>query len=458
MPIPLDLLEKTCKEMIETILLTLDHATQGTIYRVGPMPDLQTVRVTSGLRVRANDDIQWGLTQASDYDWPGKSWEQYRDEPDRLLEAMSWCVEKQKSWTSDNPYDDQRSVRKQLSGEIEDFHHMEPVLVRKSDLYGDASDSMPYPLDRKGNPLWQDSEYVVVGVIKIHFQPHTIKKGDRSTKIIKRLSRTLGTELLSLNIRETVAEAQRQLVRQRLQTCNVLAHELRNTFIKLGFVFSAINAEISFLREQWEAEVDKALPAQEKRSAVFMRLNELVRHGLSKLNGNESMVCLSKELLREQNELAQLSLMPQSSEKWLHDKIHPKWHRLLAETEIWNGRAEEVRVLLDRAEKAIWFGADKNLAAKLDHIPEDLRHRWRRLAYDDFTTNKFIDLNEILQLLEHPDLHIPHKQQTRKVLTSLKVLVETIPELEEKANRIIGSLRNGVPLEADSESELENVA
>lgn len=45
-----ELLEDICKKMITTILWCFDHATKGTVYRVGPMPDLQVVRITSGLR------------------------------------------------------------------------------------------------------------------------------------------------------------------------------------------------------------------------------------------------------------------------------------------------------------------------------------------------------------------------------------------------------------------------
>ena len=45
-----ELLESTCKNMIKTILSCLDQATKGTIYRIGPMPKLQAVRITSGIR------------------------------------------------------------------------------------------------------------------------------------------------------------------------------------------------------------------------------------------------------------------------------------------------------------------------------------------------------------------------------------------------------------------------
>ena len=35
-----ELLVKTCKNMIKTILFCLESATKGTIYRIGPTPDL----------------------------------------------------------------------------------------------------------------------------------------------------------------------------------------------------------------------------------------------------------------------------------------------------------------------------------------------------------------------------------------------------------------------------------
>jgi len=433
--------------MIETILLCLSDAIKGTVYRVGPMPRLQAVRVTSGIRQNGAGHIRWGLPEASDYNHPGKSWEQYRDHPGHVMEAMGWCVEKQKSWTSDNPYEDLRSVRKQLRGEIEDFHHMEPVLVKKTSLYPDQLHEMEYPEDYQGRPIWQDCEYVVVAVIKIHFKPYRIKRGDNSTKIIKKLSLTLGTELLSLHIRETLADAQKELTRQRLQGCNVLAHELRNTLIKLGFTFSAINAEIGYLREQWEAQLEHALPNLETKRSVLDRLSQLIRLRLPGLNVADDLIQLSNGLLAEQEEMSVLPLMPQVGEKWIEHKIRPKWSRLLLESHAWDLDRREIAGLLDRLAKVIWNGMDENLIRQVRHLPEDFRSQWSKLAYVDFTVDKRSVLQEILEFLDHPQLNIPHKLQTKKVLTSLKALAEMIPEVEERANRIICSLKNGNSLE-----------
>jgi hypothetical protein len=438
-----DILERACKDMIETILFCLRTATKGTVYRVGNMPKLQTVRVTSGIRDEATGEILWGLPEASDYNYPGKSWEQYMDIPGHVLEAMAWCVEKGKSWTSDDPDLDARSVRKQLINEIEDHHHMEPVLIKKSYLYGEQADNIEYPLDYGGNPIWRDCEFVVVAVIKIHFKPGCIRRGDYSTKVIKKLSRTLGTELLSLHVRETLSEAQKELARQRLQSCNVLAHELRNTLIKLGFIFSAINAEISFLREQWESEIARSFPEMENKRSILGRLNQLVQENRPDPDDKSKLAEVCRILVTDQQELAELPLMPGLGEKWVDNKLRPKWRRLLLESNAWDSRREEILALLGRLHNAMWVGTDEDIARKMKHLPEDLKAVWPKLAYTDFTVDNIVVLEQILKFLEHPGLKIPHKQQTKKVLTSLKALVEMIPEVEERTNRIILSLKNG---------------
>ncbi len=443
-----DVLEKTCKDMIENILFCLNDANKGTIYRIGPMPQLQAVRVTSGARSHGSEIIRWGLPGISDYNFPGKTWEQYRDLPGHIKEAMGWCVERQKSWTADNPYEDLRSVRKQLNGGIEDSHHMEPVLVRKADLYWDQAEFPDYPLDHEGKAIWRDSEFAVVAVIKIHFKLGAVKRGDRSTQIIKKLSQTLGTELLSLHIRETLSEAQEALTRQRLQSCNVLAHEMRNTLVKLGFIFSAINAEIGFLREQWEAQLEKAFPEMVSKKAVLARLSHLIQSHLPELNGNGKAGELAKELLNDQQHLARIPLMPHVGQNWVNTRIRPKWGWLLSEVGVWDEHREEIQELLEGLQKVIWMGTDKDLALQVEHLPPDLRTVWPKLAYTDFKADNIQVLEEIMYFLDHPALDIPHQQQTKKILTSLKALVEMIPELEERANRIIYSLKNGSSLGA----------
>jgi hypothetical protein len=442
-----ELLESSCMNMIRTMLLCLGQATKGTIYRIGHMPELRAVRITSGVRIGDTDDIQWGLPSVSDYNYPGKSWEEYRDRPNHPLEAMGWCVEKQESWTADNPAEDVRSVRKQLRGELEDVYHMEPVLARKVDLYGSCAGALEYAVDWWGKTIWFDSEYVVVAVIKIHFLPGALRREDYSTRIIKELSRSLGTELLSLHLRETLLRSQQEFATQRLQSCKVLAHELRNTLIKFGFIFSAINSQIGILRDEWEAQVRKAFPDLEWKVPILERLKELIRLRLSAVSGSPDWVQVCTTLMAEQDELAVFPLLPSQAEQWLKNKIQPKWRELLAGVGAWDGNREEINSLLGRLESALRVGLNRDLARNVNHLPRELCEAWIGLAYVYISSENLFVLEEILKFLDNPLLPVAHKHQIKRVLKYLKVLVEALPEVEERANKIILSLRYGDSLD-----------
>lgn len=437
-----DLLEKTCKNMIRTILCCLTSAFKGTVYRVGPMPDLQVVRITSGVREADCDEIKWGLPATSDYNPPGKSWTQYCDHPDRPLEAMGWCVEKQKSWTAENPYEDVRSVAKQLRGELEDFYHMEPVLVRKTDLYGPCLDALPYPRDWRGNPIWQETEYVVVAVIKIHFLPHTIRRDDQSTRVIRELSRSLGTEILTLQLRETLFKAQREFARQRLRSCEVLAHELRNTLIKFAFIIAAVNSQLGVLRQEWETQMKIAFPLMPWREAVLRRLEGLLLKGSGFLDGDQERIQIFRKLSTDQMEMKTSCLLPHQYEQWLNYKIIPKWDRLLSHPSAFKSDEGEIRQLLSLLRDAIHKVIDEELLTRISHLPQDLCTQWVDTAFVYFTADKLSVLDDAVSLLNRTDLPIAHRHQIKKTLKSLRALVELVPEMEEKADRIIYSLRH----------------
>lgn len=435
-----DLLESTCRTMIKTILACLSNATKGTIYRIGLMPDLSAVRITSGTR-KGDAEVEWGLPSSSDYNPPGKKWTQYRDQPGRVLEAMGWCVQQQQSWTAENPMEDIRSVRKQLLGEPEDYYHMEPVLVHKRSLYGSATGKLCYPLDYNGNPIWQHTDYIVAAVIKIHFKPGTIHRDDNSTHVIRELSRSLGTELLSLFLRDTLSCARKDFARQRLQSCEILAHELRNTLMKLGFVFSAINAQVAILRESWENMLQAKFPGLEWKTAILEKLTEMLEMKCCDLEAEEGLRKLSEALMAEQDELARLSLSPYQEQEWVRNKIRPKWERLLAGTALWD--KAEIDSLLDRLMNSLRTGMEQGLVGKINGLPAEVVEKWSRLAYVHINSSNLFQIDEVIRLVEFPALPIAHKGQLLRVLKSLQALVLIIPEVEEKATRILQSLRYG---------------
>jgi hypothetical protein len=219
--------------------------------------------------------------------------------------------------------------------------------------------------------------------------------------------------------------------------------------IKIGFVFPAINSVMSFLREQWEFELRKVLPDQEDKNALLMRLGELLLLGQPYLGGQQPLTRVSEELLAEQMVVLNAFLLPKNGKAWLDNKIRPKWHRLLAECQAWDEYKEEVVQLLTRLEEAIWIAGDEELAKRMGHIPEDLRGRWPKLAYTEFSTANLSLLEDVLRLLEHPELNIKHKQQLRKLLTFLKALADITSLIEDRMNRMLLSLKSGEELDGD---------
>jgi len=246
-----------------------------------------------------------------------------------------------------------------------------------------------------------------------------------------------------LTERKRAEEAIREVSRQRLESCNLIAHELRNTLTKFGFFFSAINSAMGILREQWELEMQGALPDLEDKKTIVMRLSELIFLGQPHLKGQEDLIQLSQELLAEHEVLAGLYLLPEQGANRLNSKISPKWKRLRAESRVWEKDKKEVAHLLKALEKAIWNVVDEDLAKKVAHLPEDLRSKWPKLAYTRFSANNLFLLEDVLQLLEHPALKILHKQQLKKLLVSLKALADIIAIIEERTNRMLVSLKSG---------------
>jgi hypothetical protein len=434
-------LERVCKKMIGIIIHCLPQAIRGTVYKVGPIPQLRVVQVASGHRHGQSAEISWDVKTRSDYDFPGKVWEDYRDRPGGVLEAMAWCVERQKSWTADDPEYNVRSVRKQLEGKAgEDYHHMEPVLVQKTDLWDEVPPLRAYPKDSLGSPIWQESPYATVAVIKIHFLPGSIQRRDRATQVIKELSQSLGTQMLSLHAREVALEKEKKLAEERQETCNTLAHEFRNLVPRVGFAYRAINNEIAYLRESWENLLYQHLPAQENKRAILHQLDGILKNVEAEYTCTDISNDISK-LSRYQKQLMESCLLPHQNEMWLRQKIRPFWLSILSRVDL-SSKKSQIEGLLERLTKSFYVGLDKGVRDKVKVIPEELKTRWVDLAYREINGSTNGMINQYIELLENIDLDLPRKTYSLKNFIYLNALVEMIPEIAQRLNHRLELLKN----------------
>ena len=431
-------LENACKEIIESILICLPNAFKGTVYRIGTLPEMVTTRITSGIIDEKEKEISWDLPEESDYNPPGKPWLDYRDEPGRPMEAMAWCVEKQSSWTAEDPRNDARSVRLQVEGVWKDFHHMEPVLIRKKDLYIGEMRPLVFPENHAGETIWEKSDYVVAAVIKIHFQPYSIKIGGTETKVIKRLSRALGTELLSYQLREQSLEATRALAEDRLHSCNILADSLRNIITKSGLIFSLIKLELGFLRDQWEKVLLEGSDQADIRRNAILTLNKLLGN-TDEISGDS----ITKDLLQMQNHFLKLHPSPEQGRNWLKMKIEDKWDALIQQGKIDDKQAKVVRKEIEVLKKSLYLGEDPGLLAAYDQLSESSKTEWIGLLYRDTDVFSLHRLNRLIDLLGNHHFNLPHKEKSKESLIRLKAVADIFGQLEEKTNVVLREVLNG---------------
>ena len=430
-------LEKACMEMIETILFCLPNAFKGTIYIIGKPPELIAERITSGIIDNERVKISWGLPAKSEYNAPGKPWVEYRDQPCRPLEAMSWCVEKQKSWTAEDPMNNARSVRLQVEGKQADCYHMEPVLVRKSDLKLNNHSSLKYPRDYKGNIIWKGSKYVVVAVIKIHFSLFTIKIDSYETRAIKKLSRSLGTELLSYQLRQDSVKTMQQLATDRLNACNILADSLRNAITKSGLIFSLVKQEIGYLRDQWEQVLLEDRKEKNMKVEAIKDLNEML------LSFDDGCEGIRGDLVDAQNRFLELSLPPEKGENWVIMQIEERWKDLLRKCPQNNHKGRMIWQKIDNLKKSLHFGHDPDSIANYDKIPEELKWEWVNLIYKNNDRFNNSALERLIKILGNSALNIPSRERSKKTLTQLKALAETMGQLEQNTNFLLSQVLNG---------------
>jgi len=423
--------------MIETILFCLPNAFKGTIYRIGTLPELVAERITSGIIEDDAAKITWGLPAKSEYNFPGKPWIEYRDQPGRALEAMAWCVEKQKSWTAEDPSANMRSVRLQVEGKSTDFYHMEPVLVRKSDLKLNGADPSIYPVNFEGDVLWKDSPFVVAAVIKMHFHPYTIKIGSHDTKVIKRLSRSLGTELLSYQLHQESTRAMEQLARDRLNACNLLADSLRNSITKSGIIFNLIKQEIGHLRDQWEEMLLEKNKEKNGKVEAIKELNEL----LLGLEEGDGVLC--RDLSNAQHKFLTLSLPPQKGENWVTKQIEKRWIGLLERLPQDSQKQATIRKTIDKLKSALYFGQKPENIAQYDKIPEDVKLELIDLLYRNNDPFDAARLERLIEILENYALDMPSRERSKKSLTQLKALAETMSQLERNTNFLLHEVLHG---------------
>jgi hypothetical protein len=314
--------------MIETLLVCLPNAVSSTIYSVGPTPHLRLNPVASARRYGQTDQVRWEGLYKSAHNFTPKNWEDYRDHEGDILEAITWCVENQMSWTVDYASPSPRNMRESVENKAaDDYYHLEPILIKKAEL-----------LQRN------------------------IARGDRSTRVIKTLSGFFGTQILSLHAIRSAVDKSKLFQKERHKMCDKLSDDFRSIIAKLGLVYRVIDHEISNLRESWEALVQQYYPKKPYKRFIVRELNEILQEIELKYKYDAQVDRADIEKLqRYQKQLLEHCLLPEQNKIWLRQKIRPLWISIASKFDLTPSLEEQIELLLERLEESFSVFLDKEL-------------------------------------------------------------------------------------------------
>jgi hypothetical protein len=421
--------------MIETLIVCLPNAVSSTIYSVGPTPHLRLNPVASARRYGQTDQVRWEGLYKSAHNFTPKNWEDYRDHEGDILEAITWCVENQMSWTVDYASPSPRNMRESVENKAaDDYYHLEPILIKKAELLQRKVQLHSYPKDSQGKPIWQNSPHTTVAVVKIDLLPGTIARGDRSTRVIKTLSGFFGTQILSLHAIRSAVDKSKLFQKERHKMCDKLSDDFRSIIAKLGLVYRVIDHEISNLRESWEALVQQYYPKKPYKRFIVRELNEILQEIELKYKYDAQVDRADIEKLqRYQKQLLEHCLLPEQNKIWLKFDLTPSLE-------------EQIELLLERLEESFSVFLDKELIDEIDFVAEPVRKKWIRLAYVEMDRNDKELIQEYIDILDSLSVVLDHRRHSSKSLVYLKSLVELMPELQQKLETNLAVLQRDIDL------------
>ena len=167
---------------------------------------------------------------------------------------------------------------------------------------------------------------------------------------------------------------------------------------------------------------------------------------------NEVSEPLRSDLTNVQNRFLELSLPPDIGENWVGMQIEERWSRVFDETGATETQKEEVRESIQRLKTSLRYGLEPEVIESYDKLPEALKKEWVELLYQQNSRFDPGTLDRLIRILDEPVLDIPSRERSRKILTQLKALAETMNNLERNTNFLLRQVLNGKEVQKVTEN------
>jgi len=398
-------------------------------------------------RNRETNEIQWSTSSQKDSDVSDKCWKDLRDCSTDAQAALSSCLQNQRIWTSSGSKDAfSKEIEKSCEKLLEKYFHLQPVLMRKADLWHSMPPASVYPKDKDGNPIWLNSDYIAVAVIKVNLALESYPFDQRYWQVTEELTKALAIQLLHLHSKESFSKKIELITEQRNELKEILINQIRQIMVKLSLINRVVDNEIANLRQSWENLIYEYHPGQPCKTNIVRQLNLL----LQKLTVDHNVPAESetvKQLAWYQNKLAEFCFLPEENEVWFQQKIVPLWQNATSKFDSVQDVKRQIKKLLDQLEQSFYVGSNEKLIEKLDSIPNTIKSKWINLAYNGKHLTKVDLLKEYTYLLEEINIDFPNKRKTLENLVCLRNLAAYLQGLEDQLSKYIDKYGDGTQAE-----------
>ena len=125
------------------------------------------------------------------------------------------------------------------------------------------------------------------------------------------------------------------------------------------------------------------------------------------------------------------------------DKQIILWKELLNQSPQDDYKRKAIWETISELKKSLYFGRNPDIIASCDRIPDEVKAEWVTLLYGPDESYNKSSLERLIKILGNPVLAIPSQEKSKKTLTRLKALADTMNQLEQNTNFLLNKVLNG---------------
>ena len=134
---------------------------------------------------------------------------------------------------------------------------------------------------------------------------------------------------------------------------------------------------------------------------------------------------------------------PEQGKDWLRMQVEEKWNTLIGMDLVEEEKVSAVREEIENLKRSLYLGKDPDILSANNTFPGPLKTEWVDLLYRDTEVFDLDLVDRLIHILDDPHFDFPYRDKSKKSLTRLKAVAETMEQLEGNTNVVLREILNG---------------